>query len=80
MNDQLTVFDDLGDQRPCRYRFLRYVGKKVMIMIGSYFDIDIRQGVITQIVDEYYTNVRVGKVILVGTPYNISEVIENGSA
>lgn len=77
MKGQLTIFDWLGgydDRRPCRYRFRRYVGQRVRIMIGSYYDNDIRPATVVKVDDPYYTIVGDdnGREY-VGTPYSLSE-------
>lgn len=73
MEGQLTIFDAYQDDRPCRYRFKRYVGQKVNVMIGPYMDHRIVTGVITEI-GPYYTTVRSGKKEYAATPYNLMEV------
>lgn len=68
---QLTIFDIHNDGKPCRYRFKRYLGQKVKMMFGTYPG-TVRTGTITGI-ESYYTMVRIGGRVYVGTPYNLSE-------
>lgn len=71
MKGQMTIFDLIDDGAPCRYRFKRYVGQKVRIMIGAYPG-RIYTGTVVRILD-YFTYVRTKNGIMVGTPYNLSE-------
>ncbi len=68
---QLSIFNNRGT-RPCEYSFDRYIGQKVDIMIGSYYDGRVEEGTVIEI-RPYYTVVKVGKEYLAGTPYNLSE-------
>lgn len=71
MEGQLTIFDAFTDNRPCRYRFKRFIGQKVRMMFGAYPG-EIRRGVITEI-GPYYTTVMIGRKEYAATPYNLSE-------
>lgn len=70
MNVQLNLFGNTGD-RPCQYRFERYIGQKVTVMIGAYPGKKLK-GRITGI-DAYYTQVRTKEGDMVATPYSLSE-------
>lgn len=79
MEGQLSLFDFFDNvqsqkRRPCDYKFKRYVGQRVNIMIGAYRGQAARNGVIKEIIDSYYTLVSVGNKEFIGTPYNLSEV------
>ena len=75
MRGQLSIFDCFHDGAPCRYRFKRYVGQKVRIMIGAYIHATFKVGIIEKI-EPYYTHVRCGHELLVATPTSLSEVNE----
>ena len=75
MNEQLTLFD-IGietDNRPCRYKFHRYIGQKVRHK---------RHGIcmISNIDHPYYTELHTekGRHIVMGTPCDISPVEDEG--
>jgi len=78
MKGQLSIFDIIpdGKRRPCDYHFKRYIGQRVRLMFGSYFDHDVREGVIKEIIDHYFTLVRINGRDYIGTPYSLSEVIQ----
>lgn len=70
---QLTIFDTYTDNKPCRYKFKRYIGQKVRVMIGPWRDQNFKTGTITKI-EPYYTRVRCGRKEYSATPYSLTEV------
>lgn len=79
MKGQLTIWDAKKPTRPCDYRFQRYIGQKVELMIGAYgHGHKILKGTITGI-KPYYTDVKVGSKTYAGTPYNTAPAL-NGIA
>ncbi len=73
MKGQYSMFDLTPlPNAPCNYKFQRYIGQKVRMMIDVY-PVKIVHGVITKIDTAYYTTVDVDGKEYVGTPYNLSE-------
>lgn len=70
---QLTIFDTYTDNKPCRYKFKRYIGQKVRVTIGPWRDQNFKIGTITKI-EPYYTRVRCGRKEYSATPYSLTEV------
>ena len=72
---QLTIWDVFNPtigRRPCDYRFQRYIGQRVKLMIGPYCDHRTVKGTIKTI-EKYYTIVESGGKEYVGMPYSLSE-------
>ena len=68
---QLTVFD-IGERKyPYQYRFQRYIGQTVDLMIGAYGFHTLKRGKIVGI-SKYYTDVEIDGEVWVGTPYSLS--------
>ena len=75
MIEQLSIFDwhPNEGQKPYHYRFHRYVGQKVRMMIGASINATFLTGTIKRI-DQYYTFVRVGRKEYAATPYNLAPI------
>ena len=67
MDGQYTVWDIVGEKKPCDYRFQRYIGQKVKFW---------RNGIVGTVagIEPYYTKVRTRYGILAGTPTTICPV------
>ena len=68
---QLNIFDNDTKGRPCEYRFIRYIGQKVILTRGAGRDAHKVKGVITAIMP-YYTYIRTAEGELIGTPTTVT--------
>lgn len=71
MNRQISLFSNTGSL-PCQYKFERFIGQKVSVMIGAYPFHKTINGIVVGI-STYYTDVETEKGLMVATPYNLSE-------
>ena len=63
---QLSIFDigNEEDNRPCRYRFKRYIGQRVMSLHGP---------ARIEKIEQYYTEIRLDNGrLLIGTPHDLT--------
>ena len=67
---QLNIFDNASEGRPCDYRFMRYIGQRVILTIGAGRDARPLEGIITNIMP-YYTYIKTAEGELIGTPTNV---------
>lgn len=71
MIGQFSLFDNVGSL-PCQYKFDRYIGQKVTLMVGAFpFHRSVKGKVIG--IEPYYTFVKTKEGLMVGTPYSLSE-------
>lgn len=72
---QLNLFDNDPKGRPCDYRFMRYIGQRVMLTRGAGKTARPLEGTITNIMP-YYTYIKTAEGELVGTPTNVTPMEE----
>ena len=71
MIGQFSLFNNVGPL-PCQYKFDRYIGQKVTLMVGGYPFHKLLNGTVVGI-EPYYTFVKTKEGLMVGTPYSLSE-------
>lgn len=71
MITQLNLFGNVGTL-PCQYRFDRFKGQKVSLVVGAYPYHRSIPGTVVGI-EPYYTTVKTKEGLMVGTPYSLSE-------
>ena len=71
MIGQFSLFGNVGSL-PCQYKFDRYIGQKVTLMVGAYPDHKLVNGTVVGI-EPYYTFIKTKEGLMVGTPYCVSE-------